>query len=706
MVHNENMNPGAAIAAPRVVGRFFEFSLLGMLAAGYFAVIGSGAVDWPTAALTLLGLVLRALMVAGLVRFEPPARVIAALAIGYIGFFPLDYLYVSGTFLTATVHMVFFLAVLKLLTAKTARDYAYLKVIAGLELIAAAILSAGLSFLAYLALFVLFAIATFASGEIKRAAGEPGTVSRGGLRAFPRRLGLLSFSLFGGILMMTAGLFFVLPRTARAALERFVPQRYHLAGFSNMVTLGEIGKIKQSSAPVMHVRSYQGEGFLPVKWRGAALAEFDGKRWFNPPGQERLYRVDNGVLAVRSAVIGLKRGHNLIYQVHLSQLVADTVFIAGTPETISIDVPFVRYSQGGAFHVAPRFGSRGLNYSVYGFLPDEWAEVRFTSSPLAEPIREELLSLPALDPRIPELAQAMTAGAKTEVEKARAIEKHLRHDYGYTLDLLSTPVDDPLAYFLFERKKGHCEYFASAMAVMLRTIGIPSRVVTGFQSGVYNPMTGWQVVRASDAHSWVEAWLEGRGWTTFDPTPSSVGGTGLLSRLSLLSDTAEQFWQDWVMSYDLDRQAALASRMQETSRRMRLPQMGDLAAGLKEAAGLVLRYAAALATLMGLVVLGIVLGPKAARWWRRRAHAQRLERGETERSDATILYQRLLDALQKRGVQKPPWLTPAEFARVLPASEISALVDDATVAYNQIRFGGHRESAPRMMRVLEQIEKL
>ena len=90
--------------------------------------------------------------------------------------------------------------------------------------------------------------------------------------------------------------------------------------------------------------------------------------------------------------------------------------------------------------------------------------------------------------------------------KARAIERHLRHDYGYTLELPPETVRDPLANFLFVRKKGHCEYFASAMAVMLRTLGIPSRVVTGFQSGVFNPLTGWQVVRASDAHSWVEAW--------------------------------------------------------------------------------------------------------------------------------------------------------------------------------------------------------
>jgi len=79
-------------------------------------------------------------------------------------------------------------------------------------------------------------------------------------------------------------------------------------------------------------------------------------------------------------------------------------------------------------------------------------------------------------------------------------------------------VADPLAYFLFTRKQGHCEYFASAMTVMLRTAGIPARLATGFQSGVYNPITDFWLVRASDAHAWVEAWIPGRGWTTFDPT--------------------------------------------------------------------------------------------------------------------------------------------------------------------------------------------
>ena len=701
------MNPSGVTAAPRIVNRFFEFSLLGMLAAGYFAVLGSGFLDWPTALLTFAGLCVRALTVAGTIAFEPPPRLVAALAIAYMGFFPVDYYYISGTFLSATVHMVFFLAVLKLLTAKTARDFGYLKAIAGLELIAAAILSEGLSFLAYLAVFVLFAIATFASGEVRRAAGAQVVVSRGGLKAFPRRLGVVSACLFGGILFMTVCLFFVLPRTARAAFERFAPARYRLTGFSNKVTLGEIGRIKQSSAAVMHVRSYQGEGFLPVKWRGAALAEFDGKTWFNPPGQEQVVQVEDGEVVVRSATEGAGRGPNLVYQVHLEPLIADTLFFAGTVETIKIDVRYLRYSRGGGFHVVPRFGIRGLNYSAYGFLPNEWAAGRYTAQlPLG--ILRELLSLPDLDPRILELARQMTVGADTPAQKARAIESHLRRDYGYTLELLSKPVDDPLAYFLFERKKGHCEYFASSMAVMLRTLGIPSRVVTGFQSGVYNPMTGWQVIRASDAHSWVEAWIEGRGWTTFDPTPfdPSGGEPGVLSRLSLLADTATQFWNDWVMSYDLGHQVALASRMQAAGRHFRFPDFDEMAAGLKHGAEQGLRYLLIVIGILALAISWILYGPAALAWWKRRRQARKIGGGLSDPSDATILYQQMLELLAKRGVQKPAWYTPLEFARVVKTPQIAPLVEEATSAYNELRYGGRREAAPRMLRVLEQIRQL
>src|SRR5438445_13833159 len=92
--------------------------------------------------------------------------------------------------------------------------------------------------------------------------------------------------------------------------------------------------------------------------------------------------------------------------------------------------------------------------------------------------------------------------------------------YGYTLELPRVRPADSLANFLFERKQGHCEYFASAMAVMLRTLHIPSRVVNGFRTGEFNDLTGNYVVRASNAHSWVEAYFPGYGWVSFDPTPA------------------------------------------------------------------------------------------------------------------------------------------------------------------------------------------
>src|SRR5207247_6617599 len=118
----------------------------------------------------------------------------------------------------------------------------------------------------------------------------------------------------------------------------------------------------------------------------------------------------------------------------------------------------------------------------------------------------------------------------------------------YTLNLTGKPGQDPLAHFLFETRAGHCEYFASAMAIMARTLGIPSREVNGFLPGEYNDLAGDYIVRASDAHSWVEVYFPGNGWQVFDPTPSSVEtGGGFLRRLGLYADWMEIKWNEWVI---------------------------------------------------------------------------------------------------------------------------------------------------------------
>src|SRR3954451_23054903 len=273
-------------ASPAVpVERFFQFSLLGLVASGYLAVAGSGYLDSPTVLLTAAGLLLRALLICGWLRFEISERAATRATIVYSAFYVVDYLALSREFLAATVHLVFFLAIAKVLTARTNRDHLYTAVIAFLELVAAAILSINLNFFLFLALYLLFAMAALTSGEIRRSMHNSGAAftARSGMTRFHPRLAALTLTVTAGILAMTAGLFFILPRTADAAFSRLISHRLRLPGFSNQVNLGEIGEIKNTSRPVMHVRIWGPQQGL--KWRGGALVDFDGKRWSNnaPP---------------------------------------------------------------------------------------------------------------------------------------------------------------------------------------------------------------------------------------------------------------------------------------------------------------------------------------------------------------------------------------------------------------------------------------
>jgi hypothetical protein len=291
-----------------------------------------------------------------------------------------------------------------------------------------------------------------------------------------------------------------------------------------------------------------------------------------------------------------------------------------------------------------------------------------------------------------------------------AIERYLAGQYRYTLELPNEREADPIAAFLFERREGHCEYFASAMAVMLRQIGIPSRVATGFLGGVYNPISGWHVVRASDAHSWVEAWLPDAGWTTFDPTPPGppAAGMGLWTRLTLVADAAQVFWQDWVLGYDLNRQLSLAARMEESRRTLSLGWAEDvkefwgryreLAAGwLRRNGGRILAVLAILAAL-------VLAMPRLADWMRSYRHSSRLERGEAEAADATILYARALALLRRRGIEKPQCLTPLEFARVVPGDSVRRVLGELAAAHNELRYGGRKHAAMRMLLLIEELE--
>jgi len=690
---------------------FFEFSLLGLVTSGYLAVAGSGYLDLPTTILTAAGLLLRALMVTGLVRVKLTDRAVAAAAAAYIAFYPLDYFLLSKEFLPATVHLVFFVGVVKILTASTSRDYFLVKLIAFLELLAATLLSSNLSFFLFLALFLLFGVATFCSSEIRRSTERGAAVARGGMRRFGWRLATLTLVVAAGILAMTAGLFFVLPRTARAAFQHLAPERYHLPGFSNEVVLGQIGEIRQRTTPVMRTRIYSRDREMPLKWRGAALSQFDGRRWYNPAEAGELLKVNHGVLRLADDRQRWRSGDRINYEVQIKDIGVDALFFAGIPEFVTIPASAVVRTRTGGFRLG--YGStEGLRYGAYSYLEGPDAETSGPPAlPLSEQVRNELLLLPNIDPRIIRLARQVTEGLETEQQRAAAIEAYLKRSYGYTTQLPAQAPADPLAHFLFERRKGHCEYFASAMAVMLRVVWVPSRLVTGFQSGIFNPVTGWRLIRASEAHSWVEAFVPGAGWRTFDPTPPDPAPAppSLASRVSLYLDAAETFWQEWVLDYNLDRQNILAYRMEESGRRLSLRRLDGFAVWIKQARGTAGAWLAArawqLAAGAAVALLAALAGPGLWRWLRVRRRVHRVRRGKVTASDATLLYERTLGIMRARGFEKPAWVTPNEFVRLLPASEISALAGQLTAAYNELRFGGRLEAAARMMRLLERLER-
>ena len=204
---SNTLAPGLG-TTPASVERLFQFSLLGMVASGYLAVAGSGYLDLPTVALTGAALILRLLLALGVVRIRFSNVLINVVTLVYVGFYPLDYLYVSHEFLPATVHLVFFLAITKILSAQTDRDYTYVKAIAFLELLAACLLSGNINFFVWLAFYLVFAVATFTTSEVRRASNGPVRIVRAGLRRMPLRLSLMSLFITGGILSMTGGLFF------------------------------------------------------------------------------------------------------------------------------------------------------------------------------------------------------------------------------------------------------------------------------------------------------------------------------------------------------------------------------------------------------------------------------------------------------------------------------------------------------------------
>jgi hypothetical protein len=321
-------------------------------------------------------------------------------------------------------------------------------------------------------------------------------------------------------------------------------------------------------------------------------------------------------------------------------------------------------------------------------------------------IAAKYLQLPALDARVPQLATQITSSANNDYDKSAAIENYLRTRFGYTLQLPRTKEEDPIANFLFVRKQGHCEYFASAMAVMLRSLGIPSRVVNGFHSDEFNDITGSYVVRAKNAHSWVEAYFPGYGWQTFDPTPPGALSSGRhgWGRLALYVDALSSFWRDWIVSYDTSHQFTLGQAaisgsrsVLVDSRKWALEKYAAMLRWARRSEDRVEHSPARWALAAGALALGILLLANLRRVLR--GLHERWVSAHPERSPeqaASIWYERMARALARRGVRKGTSQTPQEFLTKIDDQRLRIPVARFTEVYESARFGNSVEDASRL----------
>jgi hypothetical protein len=564
------------------IERYFNVALYLLVLSGFGTLASTGGLDLPAVVLVSVALALRGFQLLTRRVFAIPERWTTLLTVAYVFVYLADYFFFSRSFLTASVHLVLFAMVVRLFSLQKTRDHYMLAVLSFLMVLAAAVLTVGSVFLLFFAAFLLVAVITFVLMEMRHSVSSEQThaqdprIATPGVVSPTRRMahGLLAIAPVLMLMIMVGSflIFFFLPRISSRYLSAYTPTSDVSTGFTDRVQLGRIGQIQQSSAVVMHIEIQDdSQGAYDLKWRAVALSNFDGKVWSNSYQQTQVQTAADGSYRLAPLAdphsASATAGRSIRYTVMMEPLGTNVFFLAENPRSLTGTFRQVSTDAGGAVYDLD--ADHPINrYAAESLLPAVDSDELRLAPNTAPAGMEEYLKLPPLDIRVAKLAEEITATAPSNYEKASALEQYLSLHFGYTLELPRTLQQDPVANFLFERKKGHCEYFASSMAVMLRSLHIPSRIVTGFRGGEFNDLTGQYVVRASDAHSWVEAYFPGSGWISFDPTPS--GGSPTLtgwSRMQLYEDAAASFWREWIINYDVGHQRTLGKDAATNSRR-------------------------------------------------------------------------------------------------------------------------------------------
>jgi transglutaminase-like putative cysteine protease len=468
------------------------------------------------------------------------------------------------------------------------------------------------------------------------------------------------------------------------------PER--MVGFSDKVDLGGVGKLRSDPTIVLRVDVPNLPPTPPPRLalylKGTAFDRYDGGSWSRSLPTNRVPAEQRG-RSVR--ILRYPEPHDRRLRVDLEPIDPQVVFLPIDAVALTLVTPMnaapaqlpelYSAAEGGLSYRTP--DDRGLRYEVSLAGAGDAVQERGLGSEQAR-----YLALPSnLPPRIHELAREWTRGASEPLLQANLIEGKLRRDYRYDLDSPSGAAKNPLDHFLFVSKRGHCEFYSTAMAVLLRSLGVPTRNVTGFIGGTYNRFARSYAVRQGDAHSWVEVYLPGRGWTRFDPTPPTSSAPrseihGFLATLRDIVEATAQRWNRHVINYDLKQQIGLFRSVHEQYRNV-VNRSGVVGRLLQTPR----RAVIALLAIAGLAVLARHLAR------RRRSRPEPSKFPSTRELAArriVELYRALELALIARGVPRPSGTPPLTHAQALAAMghPVAEEVLQLTEQYLRVRFGG------------------
>ncbi len=679
-----------------------------LAALGVLAVVGAASMNHVTTAVVLVGLA-AALAVPESWQSKNAIRQLAT--VGPLLLFAVQMVrFLAGhSAIDTAIEFATFLQIIRLATRRGAAHDQQIIVLALLHFVAGTVLGGGLSYALCFLGFLVVAPGALVLSHLRREVEgnyRQGARDRTGLpvdvprilrsrrvvgRGFLATTCLLSVPLF----LFTASLFILFPRVGLSLLLVHSPRPGRMIGFSDHVDLGEVGVLR--SDPSIALRFDVPDlpeprpPKLTLRLRGAAFDRYDGRAWSRSP-RDRAAATGWTTLPL----FRMPSPDDRKVTIDLEPIDPPVVFLPprtvalslrNQPRPINVEPTTMnRGAEGEVRYSGPE--SRGIHYDA--FIADDR---ELLSEKLTPQERARYLDVPPDMPsRISALAHEWADAQPTAYLKAKEIERHLKQDFRYDTASPSQGQPQPIDHFLFESKRGHCEFFSTTLAVMLRDLGIPARNVTGFVGGNYNRFGNYYAVRQGDAHSWVEAYLDDpvNAWFTLDPTPTSGAQpleetTGAYVYVRDLIEALSQRWNRYVVGYDLKTQLHLFEQFSRNYESIRAKTHTNRGVMERVTRPHVLAGALLLSSIVAYLI-----------WQRRKRPGATKEATKTPTPDSKALlavidlYRSLETALALQGLGRPPAVPPLKHAEdlVAKAHPLAPEIFDLTNRYLEVRFGG------------------